>query len=337
MAYDLDFEKPLASLERQISEQEKKVEGEQRKHSRNKPNELDTLAAELANLREKLIRETRSTYAKLSPWERVQVARHKQRPYTRDYIKMMCEEFFELRGDRRHGDDRAIQGGIACLNGRAVVILGHQKGRDTRERMECNFGMAHPEGYRKAMRLMRHAERFHMPVVTLIDIAGAAIDLEAEERGISVAIAENLIGMAQLRTPIVCIVTGEGGSGGALGISVGDRILMLEHSIYTVAAPEAAASILWRDSAFAANAAETMKITAQDLLERGLIEEIVPEPLGGAHRDPAAMAEILKETIRRHLDELCALPVSELLDMRYQRYRAIGEGAFAQAIPAGVS
>ncbi len=337
MAYDLDFEKPLATLERQISEHEKKVEGEQRKHSRNKPNELDALAAELANLRDKLIHETRSTYAKLSAWERVQVARHKQRPYTRDYIKLMCDDFFELRGDRHHGDDRAIQGGIACLNGRAVVILGHQKGRDTRERMECNFGMAHPEGYRKAMRLMRHAERFHMPVITLIDIAGAAIDLEAEERGISVAIAENLIGMAQLRTPILCIVTGEGGSGGALGISVGDRILMLEHSIYTVAAPEAAASILWRDSAFAANAAETMKITAHDLLERGLIEEIVPEPLGGAHRDPAAMAEILKETIKRHLDELCALPIDELLDMRYQRYRAIGEGAFAEAVPAGVS
>jgi acetyl-CoA carboxylase carboxyl transferase subunit alpha len=295
------------------------------------------LAAELARLREKLVRQTRSIYSGLSPWERVQVARHKHRPYTRDYIKLMCEEFFELRGDRRYGDDRAIQGGVACLGGRAVVILGHQKGRDTRERMECNFGMAHPEGYRKAMRLMRHAERFHMPVVTLIDIAGAAIDLEAEERGISVAIAENLIGMAQLRTPILCIVTGEGGSGGALGISVGDRILMLEHSIYTVASPEAAASILWRDSAFAANAAETMKITAQDLLERRLIEEIVPEPLGGAQRDQMEMAAILKETITRNLDELCALPVDELLEARYQRYRAIGEPARIPAPPAGVS
>jgi acetyl-CoA carboxylase carboxyl transferase subunit alpha len=265
------------------------------------------------------------------------VARHKHRPYTRDYIKLMCDEFFELRGDRHYGDDRAIQGGVACLNGRAVMILGHQKGRDTRERMECNFGMAHPEGYRKAMRLMRHAERFHMPVITLIDIAGAAIDLEAEERGISVAIAENLIGMAQLRTPILCIVTGEGGSGGALGISVGDRILMLEHSIYTVASPEAAASILWRDSAFAPNAAETMKITAQDLLERGLIEEIAPEPLGGAHRDLTEMAAILKETITRNLDELCALPIDELLQARYQRYRAIGETSHALAPAAGVS
>jgi acetyl-CoA carboxylase carboxyl transferase subunit alpha len=337
MAYDLEFERPLAALERQISEQEKRVEGEQRRHDRHRPNELDALVAELVRLREKLVQETRSTYARLSPWERVQVARHKQRPYTRDYIKLMCEEFFELRGDRRYGDDRAIQGGVACLNGRAVVILGHQKGRDTRERMECNFGMAHAEGYRKAMRLMRHAERFHMPVVTLIDIAGAAIDLEAEERGISVAIAENLIGMAQLRTPILCIVTGEGGSGGALGISVGDRILMLEHSIYTVASPEAAASILWRDAAFAPNAAETMKITAQDLQARGLIEEIVPEPLGGAHRDLAEMAVMLKETIKRHLDELCALPTDELLEARYQRYRAIGEAAFAPVAPAGVS
>jgi acetyl-CoA carboxylase carboxyl transferase subunit alpha len=337
MAYDLEFERHLADLEKQVGEQEKKVEGAQRRPERHRPSELAGLSADLASLREKLAQQTRSTYANLSPWERVQVARHKQRPYTRDYIKLMCEEFFELRGDRRYGDDRAIQGGVACLNGRAVVILGHQKGRDTRERVECNFGMAHAEGYRKAMRLMRHAERFHMPVVTLIDIAGAAIDLEAEERGISVAIAENLIGMAQLRTPILCIVTGEGGSGGALGISVGDRILMLEHAIYTVASPEAAASILWRDSAFAANAAETMKITAQDLLERRLIEEIVPEPLGGAHRDMGAMAVILKETIKRRLDELCALPVDELLDARYQRYRAIGEAAHRPSRPAGVS
>jgi len=337
MAYDLDFEKSLADLEKQIADHEKKVEGAQRRPDRHKPHELATMTAELERLREKLMQQTRSIYSGLSPWERVQVARHKHRPYTRDYIKLMCEDFFELRGDRRYGDDRAIQGGVACLNGRAVVILGHQKGRDTRERMECNFGMAHPEGYRKAMRLMRHAERFHMPVVTLIDIAGAAIDLEAEERGISVAIAENLIGMAQLRTPILCIVTGEGGSGGALGISVGDRILMLEHSIYTVASPEAAASILWRDSAFAANAAETMKITAQDLLERRLIEEIVPEPLGGAQRDPMEMAAILKDTITRNLDELCALPVDELLEARYQRYRAIGEPVRVPAPPAGVS
>ena len=337
MAYDLDFEKPLADLEKQIADHEKKVEGAQRRPDRHKPQELEAMAAELARSREKLLQQTRSIYSGLSPWERVQVSRHKHRPYTRDYIKLMCEEFFELRGDRRYGDDRAIQGGLACLNGRAVVILGHQKGRDTRERMECNFGMAHPEGYRKAMRLMRHAERFHMPVITLIDIAGAAIDLEAEERGISVAIAENLIGMAQLRTPILCVVTGEGGSGGALGISVGDRILMLEHTIYTVAAPEAAASILWRDSAFAANAAETMKITARDLLERGLIEEIVPEPLGGAHRDPVEMAAILKETITRNLDKLCALPVDELLTARYQRYRAIGEPSHVPTPAAGIS
>jgi acetyl-CoA carboxylase carboxyl transferase subunit alpha len=337
MAYDLEFERPLAELAKQIAEQERKVEAAQRRHDKAKPSDLDAMLADLTRRRADLERETGKIYGGLSPWERVQVARHKQRPYTRDYIKLMCEEFFELRGDRYFGDDRAIQGGVACLNGRSVVILGHQKGRDTRERLECNFGMAHAEGYRKAIRLMRHAERFHMPVVTLIDIAGAAIDLEAEERGISVAIAENLIGMARLRTPILCIVTGEGGSGGALGISVGDRILMLEHSIYTVASPEAAASILWRDAAFAANAAETMKITAHDLLERGLIEAIIREPLGGAHHDHAAMAAILKESITRHLDELCAQPVNALLDARYRRYRAIGETAYIQATPAGVS
>jgi acetyl-CoA carboxylase carboxyl transferase subunit alpha len=337
MAYDLEFERPLAELEKKIAELERKIEAAQRRAEKGKANELAAMTADLAALKEDLERQTHRIYAGLSPWERVQVARHKQRPYTRDYIKLMCDEFFELRGDRHYGDDRAIQGGVACVNGRAMIILGHQKGRDTRERMECNFGMAHPEGYRKALRLMRHAERFHMPVVTLIDIAGAAIDLEAEERGISVAIAENLIGMAQLRTPILCIVTGEGGSGGALGISVGDRILMLEHAIYTVAAPEAAASILWRDAAFAPNAAETMKITAHDLLERGLIEGIIPEPLGGAHRDHPAMAATLKETIKQHLDELCALPISDLLEARYRRYRNIGATESLQAAPTRIS
>jgi len=313
MPYDLEFEKPLADLERRIQKLQSK--GDKLRHDER---------AQIADWQRELEEKTREIYVSLTPWQRVQVARHRQRPYARDYIKLMCEEFFELRGDRRHGDDRAIQGGLASLDGRTVMILGNQKGRDTRERQENSFGMAHPEGYRKAMRMMRQAERFRMPVVTLIDTAGAALDLEAEERGISVAIAENLFEMARLRTPILCIVIGEGGSGGALGISVGDRILMLEHAYYTVAAPEAAASILWRDSAFASSAAETMRITAKDLLDLGLIEGIVFEPLGGAHRDHPAMAAALKETIAAHLDELVQTSVDELLERRYTRFRAIG-------------
>ncbi len=313
MPYDLDFEKPLAELER-------KMQPLQKKGDKMRPEER----AQLADLEQESEQVTREIYAELTPWQCVQVARHRARPYTRDYIRLMCDDFFELRGDRRHADDRAIQGGLASLDGRTILILGHQKGRDTKERQENSFGMPHPEGYRKAMRLMQHAERFSMPIVTLIDTAGAALDLEAEERGISQAIAENLIGMSRLRTPILCIVIGEGGSGGALGISVGDRILMMQYAYYTVASPEAAASILWRDSAHAASAAETMRITAPELLDLGLIEGIIPEPLGAAHHDHREAARLLKEAIATHLDELTAQPVDTLLAQRYERFRRIG-------------
>ena len=314
--FDLDFERPLAELD-------KRIQGLQRKGARLKGDDR----ARLAEYQRELDTRLREIYGRLTPWQCVQVARHPKRPYTSDYIDLMCETFFELRGDRRYGDDRAILGGLASLDGQAVMILGNQKGRDTKERMECNFGMSHPEGYRKVLRLLRHAERFHLPVVTLVDIPGASPGLEDEQRGIAQAIAENLMVMAALRTPIVTVVIGEGGSGGALGISVADRILMLEHSIYTVASPEAAASIMWRDNAFAPNAAEAMKITAKDLKALELIEEIISEPLGGAHQSKTEIAAAVKAAILTDLAELRAMSTEDLLERRYQRYRRIGLSA----------
>jgi acetyl-CoA carboxylase carboxyl transferase subunit alpha len=316
MSFDLDFERPLADLD-------KRIQALQRRGAKLKADER----ARLTEYQHELDVRLREIYGKLTPWQTVQVARHPKRPYTSDYIDLMCKDFFELRGDRRYGDDRAILGGLASLDGETIVILGNQKGRDTKERMECNFGMSHPEGYRKVLRLLRHAERFHLPVVTLVDIPGASPGLDDEQRGIAQAIAENLSVMSALRTPIVAIVIGEGGSGGALGISVADRILMLQHSIYTVASPEAAASIMWRDNAFAPNAAEAMKITAKELKELRLIEEILPEPLGGAHQNKAEAAATVKAAIREHLANLRALSTEEMLENRYQRYRAIGLSA----------
>ena len=317
MSYDLDFERPLLDLDRRIQSLLKRGD-------RLRPDER----TQLADLRQQLDERTRQIYDGLTPAERVQVARHKNRPYTADYIKLIADDFFELRGDRRFGDDKALMGGVASVDGKTVMLLGNQKGRDTRDRLERNFGMAHPEGFRKAQRLMQHAERFEMPVVCLIDISGAAIDVEAEQRGVAQAIAESLFVMAGLRVPIVSFVIGEGGSGGALAISVADRILMLEHAIYTVASPEAAASILFRESSRAPEAANAMKIGAKDLKRLGLIEEIVPEPLGGAHRDHQAAASAMKSAILRHLGELESLSVDCLLDNRYRRYREIG--AFAR-------
>jgi len=313
MAYDLEFERPLADLD-------KRIQSLQRKGDRMRPDER----AQVRELEQDLSRRTREMYSGLSPWQRVQVARHRDRPYTADYLKLMCDDFYELRGDRRHSDDRAILGGLASIDGRTIMIMGHQKGRDTRERQETNFGMAHAEGYRKAGRLMRQAERFRMPVVTLLDTAGASLDLEAEQRGIAQAIAENLYVMARLRTPILAIVIGEGGSGGALGLGVADRILMLENAIYTVASPEAAASILWRDSSFASSAAEAMKISASDLFRLGLIEGIVQEPEGGAHRDHRTAAAAVKDAILTNLAALDEIPADQLIDLRYERFRRIG-------------
>ncbi|HEU5344036.1 MAG TPA: acetyl-CoA carboxylase carboxyltransferase subunit alpha [Ktedonobacterales bacterium] len=321
MAYELDFERPLAEIEKRISQA-------QRRGERMRPEDR----AQVAELQRELKRRTAEIYSALTPWQRVQVARFRDRPYTNDYIKRMCDEYFEMRGDRRFADDRAIQGGLASIGGQTIVLLGHQKGRDLKEREECNFGMAHPEGYRKALRLFRYAERFGFPVVALIDTTGAYPGLGDEERGISQAIAENLLVMAGLRTPIVCIVIGEGGSGGALGIGVGDRVLMLENAVYTVAAPEAAASIIWRDNAFAPDAAQAMKITAPELLKLGVVDGIIPEPLGGAHRDYQAMADNVKEAILRELAALKRLSVEELLDHRYQRFRVIGLQGVTEAV-----
>jgi len=264
-------------------------------------------------------------------WRKVELARHPQRPRTLDYIAAFCADFVELHGDRLYGDDPALVGGLASFNGETIVILGHQKGRDSRENVERHFGMPRPEGYRKALRLMRLAEKFGFPVVTLIDTPGADPTLPSEERGQAWAIAANLFAMAQLRVPIVAVVTGEGGSGGALAIGVGDRVLMMENAIYSVVSPEGCASILWRDSSLAPKAAAAMKVTAQDLLDGGIIDAIVPEPPGGAHVDPAAAAASLREALLTQLDELsCRYRlgtgwcVDELLAHRFVRYRRLG-------------
>jgi acetyl-CoA carboxylase carboxyl transferase subunit alpha len=266
----------------------------------------------------------REVYSRLTPWQKVQVARHRERPYTLDYLRCGFGDFVELRGDRSFADDRAIVGGPALLDGRSVMVIGHQKGRDTRENVDRNFGMPHPEGYRKAERLMLQAQRMGMPVVTFVDTPGANAGLTDEERGQAEAIASSISTMLALRVPTVSVVIGEGGSGGALAIAVADRILMLEHATFTVASPEAAAAILWHDAGKAPEAAESMRITAQDLREMGLIERIVPEPVGGAHRDPVGAARQVAEAIHEELEELSALDPEGLLDRRYAKYRDVG-------------
>lgn len=318
MSFDLEFERHLQTLDRDIQNLRKRNE-------RLRPEEQQRLTA----LERELAARTAEVYAHLTPWQRVQVARHKDRPYTADFIRLLCDDFFELHGDRRFGDDHAILGGLATFANQTVMIIGHQKGRETKEKIANNVGMAHPEGYRKAARLMAQAERFGFPVITLVDTAGAYLDLDAEERGIAEAIAENLQQMILLRTSILVVIIGEGGSGGALGIGVGDRVMMLENSIYTVSAPEAAASILWKDKSFAPQAAEAMKITAPDLLRLKLIDRIVSEPLGGAHRDHRATADLLREALMEELAALAIMPIDELLERRYAKWRAVGT-------PAGV-
>ncbi len=313
MAYDLEFEKPLAKIDERLQALRKKGE-------RARQSEIQDLERELARM-------TAEVYGNLSAWQRVQVSRHKDRPYTADYIRLIFTDFFELRGDRRFGDDHSILGGLASLDGQTVMVIGHQKGRDTHERVESNFGMPHPEGYRKAQRLMAHAERFGIPVLTFIDTPGAFLGLAAEERGIGQAIAESILQMTTLRAPVIATVIGEGGSGGALGIGVADRLIMLENSIYTVASPEAAASILWKDKSFADRAAEAMKITAADLLGLGLADRVVPEPLGGAHHDHRATAHTLKATLIEELAALATIPLDTVLSRRYERLRAIGAPA----------
>ncbi|MFL5628084.1 MAG: acetyl-CoA carboxylase carboxyltransferase subunit alpha [Ktedonobacteraceae bacterium] len=321
MAYDLDFEKPLAELER-------KIIGLQRKGDRLKPDEH----IQLQEAERELRRRTEEIYSKLTSWQTAQVARHKDRPYATNYIDLMCDDFFELHGDRAFGDDHAIVAGLAMLDGSTVMMVCHQKGRDPKEKQYRNLGMPHPEGYRKAGRLMLQAEKFGFPVICLIDTPAAFPGLEDEERGQGEAIASNLYLMSRLRVPIIAVVTGEGGSGGALGISVADRILMLEHSVYSVAPPEAAATILWRDTAFASQAAEAMRISARELKAIDLVDELIPEPLGGAHHNYQLAAENLKAGLLRQLGELKKLPLDELLELRYQKFRNIGKFGRAQVL-----
>jgi acetyl-CoA carboxylase carboxyl transferase subunit alpha len=273
----------------------------------------------------------------LTPWDKVQLARHPHRPHTLDYVRGFCEDFAELHGDRRFGDDAAMVGGLARFAGRTVMIVGHQKGRDARENVKRNFGMPRPEGYRKALRLFRHAEKFGLPVLCFIDTPGADPGVQSEERGQGNAIAENILVMAGLRAPVIAIVIGEGGSGGALAIGVADRLLMLEHSVYSVASPEGTAAILWRDSAKAPDAAKAMKITAQDLIELAVIDAIVPEPEGGAHTDTPAMIAAVGDALRAQLESIGCLDVDTLLDQRYAKYRAIGrfQEQQSQALAAG--
>ena len=266
----------------------------------------------------------REIYSHLSPWQKIQLARHPKRPTTLDYVRLITKDFIPLAGDRLFGEDKALVCGFAKLDDKKIVIMGHQKGKDTKENIERNFGCAHPEGYRKAMRLMRLAERFSMPVVCLVDTPGAYPGIGAEERGQAQAIAENIRDMFSLKTPIVVAVIGEGGSGGALGIGVGDRVLMMEYAYYSVISPEGCAAILWKDAAKREDAAKVLKLTAPDLLTLGIVNEMVKEPEGGAHRNPEEAAKNLKNSLVRTIEELSGVPHQELCAMRYQRYRSIG-------------
>lgn len=311
MAQDSQFEEPLVVLRRRIEELEGYPEGSGRE-------------AELRELRKELRSETERIFAGLSRWQKALVARHSDRPYALDYIAMMTEEWVELHGDRAFGDDHAIVAGLARFRGRSVAVIGHHKGRGTKERIARNFGQPRPEGYRKALRVMKLAERFGLPILTLIDTAGAYPGLDAEERGQAEAIARNLLEMAALRVPIVVAVTGEGGSGGALALGVGDRVLILEYAVYSVISPEGCAAILWKDQDMKAQAAEAMRITAPDLLKLGVVDEIVAEPPGGVHTDPEAGAARLGDAIERALVALERQSPEARLEARYRRFRALG-------------
>ncbi|MBE3587686.1 MAG: acetyl-CoA carboxylase carboxyltransferase subunit alpha [Thermoanaerobacteraceae bacterium] len=308
-----EFDRPIVELEEKIAELQR--------FAREKAIDLSN---EIANL-EKRVRELKeSIYGNLSPWQKVLIARHPERPNTLDYINMLCADFLEFHGDRCFGDDPAVVGGIARFRGRPVTVIGHLKGHDTKENLARNFGMAHPEGYRKAVRLMYQAEKFHRPVLAFIDTPGAYPGMGAEERGQAEAIARSIQSMLILRTPVIAVILGEGGSGGALALAAGDRILMQEHAVFSVISPEAYASILWKDATRCREAAGEMKITAGDLYAHHLIDEIIPEPLGGAHRDGKEAARLVGEALHRHLEELVNLPVEQLLERRYQRFRSTG-------------
>ncbi len=310
----LDYEQPIAELEAKIDE------------LRYMSNDSDlNITEEIQKLQDKSVSLTESIFSSLTPWQTTQMARHPQRPYTLDYIEQIITDFEELHGDRAYADDQALITGIGRLNGRSVVVIGHQKGRDTNEKVARNFGMPRPEGYRKALRVMKMAERFGMPVITFIDTPGAYPGIGAEERGQSEAIARNLFEMAQLKTPIISTVIGEGGSGGALAVGVADHLMMLEYSIYSVISPEGCASILWKSAEKAPEAATTLGVTSTRLSELGLVDQVIKEPLGGAHRDVSDMAERVKDAIELKLRELEALSSEDLIDKRQERLLSYGE------------
>jgi len=310
----LEFERPLVELEKRISDMKDFSIGENI--------ELD---GEIVSLQKKLERLRQEIYDNLTRWQRVQLSRHPRRPFTMDYVKMMATDWVELHGDRGYADDKAMIGGLATIGDRRVLVVGQQKGRDTKEKLERNFGMAHPEGYRKALRLFRMAEKFGLPIVVLVDTPGAFPGIGAEERGQAEAIAFNIREMARIRVPIVVIVIGEGASGGALGIGVGDTVMMLEYAWYSVISPEGCAAILWRDAAKAPEAAEALKPASADLIDLGIVDRVIAEPEGGAHNDYDAAGKAVREAILQELDKLSKLPIDELLDRRLAKYRAMGE------------
>jgi acetyl-CoA carboxylase carboxyl transferase subunit alpha len=307
----LEFEKPIIELEQKMEEM--------RRYADN-----PDIALEIARIEKRVNQLQLTVYAGLTRWQKVQLARHADRPYTLDYISMITKDFVELHGDRHYRDDKAIVGGFATMDDRKIMLIGHQKGRDTKSNVYRNFGMPNPEGYRKALRLMKLAEKFKIPVVTLLDTPGAYPGLEAEERGQAEAIARNLLEMARLRVPIVVVIIGEGASGGALGLGVGDRVLMMENSWYSVISPESCSSILWRSWDYKEQAAEALQLTAPDLKKQGIIDEIIPEPLGGAHRNPEQAARVLKDTILLELKALAKIKPEKLLERRIEKFSAMG-------------
>jgi len=309
----LDFEKPIIELERKIAE----LKGFT-------VNRNIDISGEITRLEEKLAHIKKDIYDNLTPWQRVQIARHPKRPYTLDYIDMIMTDFIEIHGDRHFADDKAIVCGLAKMNGEKLAVIGHQKGRDTKENLERNFGSAHPEGYRKAMRVMKMAEKFGLPIVVFIDTPGAYPGIGAEERGQAEAIAYNLREMSDLHTAIIVFIIGEGGSGGALGIGIGDKVYVLENAYYSVISPEGCAAILWKERSKAPEAAAALKLTAKDLFEMHIIDGIIKEPLGGAHRNPQETAENIKKTIKKDLASLKAIPKEKLVDMRYDKIRSVG-------------
>ena len=311
--FTLEFEKPIVELEQTLEALQKQAQDQK----------ID-LTAQIKAIEEKLEATRKEIFTNLTAWQRVQLARHPKRPYMLDYIQRIASDFIELHGDRRYADDRAIVGGLATIGDYPVMVIGQQKGRDTKENLMRNFGSPHPEGYRKALRLMQLAEKFDLPVVTFIDTPGAYPGVGAEERHIAEAIAVNLREMMVLKTPLIAMVIGEGGSGGALGIGVCDRVVILENAYYSVISPEGCAAILWKDRANAAQAAQALKLTAKDLLELGVVDEVIPEPLGGAHKDYDATAAALKKCVLKHLEKLLEMKTSELLEARYKKYRQMG-------------